>query len=192
MKIFSCGFCGAPFHSSQSLAEHYDNHFSPEKCDKCDQQVLLINGDYYVLQLHTKCQQEYQHISHRNEKGSTSVSNILTEVDVKEEVFDDPLISEAHLNSQYQKQTNDREEENDYYDVKHFVGVHCSGESGGGDFSIVKVEDTADSENCFVKSDVEGTRTKGQDPSDPPKIAAESKQGKFFRLWDFSKEIRSA
>lgn len=101
---------------------------------------------------------------------------------MKEEVFDDPLINEDHPNSQYQNQSNNREEEADYsqtQDVKHFAGHHCSKGGGGDDFAVVKLENTADSENRLVRSDAGGIRTKGLDQNDLPKVASKSKQSKF-------------
>lgn len=54
---FCCKLCLRDFDTSHQLIEHFDDHFPPQECGNCNQQLILINGEYYYLRLHlvTSC-----------------------------------------------------------------------------------------------------------------------------------------
>lgn len=49
---FHCKLCLRVFDTSQQLVEHFDDHFLSQECGNCNQQLILINGEYYYLLLH--------------------------------------------------------------------------------------------------------------------------------------------
>lgn len=160
---FSCPLCGTQFHSSRLYAEHFDDHFLPGKCENCDQQMLLINSEYYYLQIHitTKCFAENQQILRDDDDGSGKNSSISIEVDIKEERFDKTYPYEDQRSTHEQPQSNDVSDSEGDFTYDYVVGdnkadIPIAYESGNDefqkqepefiDFTIVKVEDTSHTE----------------------------------------------
>lgn len=50
--LIQCKLCPTVFTSHKDLNEHYDTHFTTGRCGTCDKQLMVINGQYYVLNLH--------------------------------------------------------------------------------------------------------------------------------------------
>lgn len=181
-KIFSCGFCAAQFYSSQTLAEHYDDHFSPGNCGNCDQRLLFINGDLFYLHLHiaTKCIEENQHSWHTDDDRPGTISNISTEVDIKEEICENPLINEALTKMQYR--IRGEAEYLQTREVNYVEDRQWSEEGIVGDLSLVKLEDTPKGEVNIEKSVIKNLqigRSGQNDIRDKSKIW-DPKQCKLF------------
>lgn len=101
-RTFSCGLCLSQFHSRLLLADHFDEHFSHGKCDDCDQQLVLISGEFYFIQLHsvTNCKVKAQERSYKlDDGGSAKLENISNETVIKEEmVFEETFSNEMETN----------------------------------------------------------------------------------------------
>lgn len=82
---YTCNLCLTHFNSSQELATHFDEHFSPEKCHDCDHRLILINDELYYLQLHiaTICSRDDRcFIGEDEDRGSLCV---VDEMEIKQE-----------------------------------------------------------------------------------------------------------
>lgn len=86
-NLIQCKLCPAYFITSQELDQHFDLHFNAGRCGTCEQQLICIDDQFYVLELHdnTKCNQ--QKLTSRKLNGELSLQR-------KDECSDEGAVKE--------------------------------------------------------------------------------------------------
>lgn len=159
----------------------------PGICSNCDQQLFFINGDHFYLHLHiaTKCFEGNQRILHADDKGPANILTTSTEVDIKEEIYEDPLINEAHTKKEHRIRKNDLAEEAEYLQTLEmdYVGdLQWSEEWDGSVSNVVKLEDTSKREANIEKTISKNPQIGRSDQNNLLGTTWNSKQCKFVFL----------
>lgn len=157
----------------------------PENCGNCDQQLLFINGVHFYLHLHiaTKCFERKQRILHADDKGPAKILAISTEVDIKEEIYEDPLINEAHTKKEYRIRKNDLAEEAECLqtlEMDYVADLQWSEEWNGSVSNVVKLEKTSKREANIEKTISKNPQTGRSDQNNLLGTTWNPKQCKFF------------
>lgn len=97
--LLQCKLCPALFTSRNELNEHFDLHFVAGRCGNCEQQLIVINEQFYYLQLHdaSKCNKENLIANCNQERGIGTRRATRTKerqrIDLKEEIIKDETAS---------------------------------------------------------------------------------------------------